>query len=204
MRTSSRSWTRPASGTSIAKTSTLYFYPPAGLDLKTAKFEGARLRTLVEFRGDEKNPVKNITLRGLTFRHAARTFMETKVPLLRSDWTIARVGALFLNGTEDCALDDCMIQQVGGNAVFVNMYNRRVTIQRCHISEIGASGVCFVGDTHAQRSPRFMPPRSGSNWGPLAEDIEAAGGSLKGKAGSDDMDRNAGAENLQLSGRLRG
>lgn len=174
-----------------AKTSTLYFYPPPGVDLKRATVEVARLRTLVEFQGSEKNPVQNITLRGLTFRHALRTFMETKVPLLRSDWTIARVGALFLDGTENCNLDDCTIQQVGGNAIFVNRYNRHVTIQRCQINDIGASGVCFAGDTHAQRSPKFQSARSGSNWGPLAGEIEAAGGSLKGKAG-EDMDRTPG------------
>jgi len=72
------------------------------------------------------------------------------------------------------------------------MYNRHVTVQRSHIGEIGASGVCFVGDTHAQRSPRFQSPRSGSNWGPLASEIEAAGGSLKSKPGGDDMDRTPG------------
>ncbi len=171
--------------------STLYFYPPPGVDLKSATFEAARLRTLVEFQGSEKNPVQNVTLRGLTFRHAARTFMETKVPLLRSDWTIARVGALFLNGTENCTIDDCTIQQVGGNAIFVNMYNRHATIERCHLSDLGASGVCFVGDTHAQRSPRFQSPRSGKNWGALPEDIEAAGGLPKGAAGGE-MDRTPG------------
>ena len=34
-----------------AKTSTLYFYPPAGVDLATATIEAVRLRHLVEFRG---------------------------------------------------------------------------------------------------------------------------------------------------------
>ena len=61
-----------------SKTHTLYFYPPAGLDLKNAVVEATRLRTLVEFRGDEEHPVKWITLRGLVFRQAARTVMDTK------------------------------------------------------------------------------------------------------------------------------
>ena len=50
--------------------------------------------------------------------------METKEPLVRSDWTIYRGGALFYTGTGDCSLEDCFIDQVGGNAVFVNNYNR--------------------------------------------------------------------------------
>jgi hypothetical protein len=135
------------------KTHTLYFYPPAGLKLDGAIVEATRLRSLVEFRGSEANPVRFVTLRGLTFRQAARTFMETKEPLLRTDWAIYRGGAIFFEGTEDCGLEDCFLDRVGGNAVFVNNYNRRVTVRGCHVAGAGASGVCFVGDPRAARSP---------------------------------------------------
>ena len=137
-----------------AKNSLLYFYPPAGLDLAKATIEAVRLKHLIEYRGTEQSPVRFVTLRGLTFRHAARTFMENKEPLVRSDWTTYRGGALFLNGTEDCAIEDCFLDQVGGNAVFVNNYNRRVTIRGCHIAKAGANGVAFVGDRDAARVPR--------------------------------------------------
>ncbi len=138
-----------------AKTHTLYFLPPAGLDLRTATIEATRLRNLVEFRGTESAPVRFITLRGLTFRHAARTVMDTREPLMRSDWAIYRGGALFLEGAEDCAIEDSLLDQVGGNAIFVNCYNRRIAIRGCQIVKAGASGVCFVGDPRATRSPLF-------------------------------------------------
>jgi hypothetical protein len=137
------------------QTHMLYFYPPAGLDLKRAVVEATRLRTLVEFRGDEAHPVKWITLRGLIFRQAARTVMDTREPLVRSDWAIYRGGAIFFNGAEDCALEDSFIDQVGGNAVFVNNHNRRVAIRGTQIARAGASGICFVGDPKAARSPLF-------------------------------------------------
>jgi hypothetical protein len=137
------------------ETHTLYFYPPAGLDLKRAVVEATRLRTLVEFRGDEANPAKWITLRGLTFRQAARTVMDTREPLVRTDWAIYRGGAIFFNGAEDCALEDSFIDQVGGNAIFVNNYNRRVAIRGTQIAKAGASGICFVGDPQSARSPLF-------------------------------------------------
>jgi hypothetical protein len=136
------------------KTSTLYFYPPAGVDLATATLEAVRLRHLFEFRGTEQSPVRFMSFKGLTFRHAARTFMENREPLVRSDWTTYRGGALFLNGTEDCTIEDCFIDQVGGNAVFVNNYNRRVTVRGCHIAKAGANGVAFIGDRDAARVPR--------------------------------------------------
>ena len=137
------------------KSHTLYFLPPAGLDLSRATVEATRLRSLVEFRGSEAQPVRFVVLRGLTFRHAARTVMDTKEPLMRSDWAIYRGGAIFLEGTEDCALEDGFLDQVGGNAIFVNHYNRRVTVRGCQVARAGASGVCFVGDPQATRNPLF-------------------------------------------------
>jgi hypothetical protein len=137
------------------KTHMLYFFPPPGLDLAKATVEATRLRSLVEFRGTEENPVRFVTLRGLIFRHAARTVMDTKEPLLRTDWAIYRDGAVFFEGTEDCVLEDSFLDQVGGNAVFVNHYNRRVTVRGCHIARAGASGICIVGDPQAARNPLF-------------------------------------------------
>jgi len=138
-----------------AKTQTLYFYPAEGLDLKAATYEATRLDHLVELQGSRERPVRHIAIRGLAFRHANRTFMETKEPLLRSDWTIYRGGALLINGAEDCRVEDCEFDQVGGNAVFVNNYNRRIAVRDCHFHEIGASAVCFVGDPNSVRNPRF-------------------------------------------------
>ena len=133
----------------------LYFVPPAGLDLRRAVVEATRLRNLVEFRGTADKPVRFLTLRGLTFRHAARTVMDTREPLMRSDWAIHRGGAILLEGTEECVVEDTFLDQVGGNAIFVNRYNRRDTFRRLHIARAGASGICFVGDPAAVRSPLF-------------------------------------------------
>lgn len=137
------------------KTNTLYFLPPSGVDLATAKVEVVRLRHLVEFRGSEQQPVRFVTMRGFTFRHTAHTFMLTKEPLLRSDWTIYRGGAVLFEGAEDCTLEDGFFDQVGGNSVFVSNYNRRLAVRGCRIEKSGAGGVTFVGDPAAVRSPLF-------------------------------------------------
>ena len=138
-----------------AKTKTLYYKPAANVDLDNASVEVVRLRHLVEFQGDAKNPVKHISLKGFTVRHASRTFMDCKEQLLRSDWAIYRGGAFVLTGTEDVSIMDCEFDQVGGNAIFCNNYNRRPLIKGCHIHDIGASGVCFIGDPNAVRDPLF-------------------------------------------------
>ena len=138
-----------------AASGTLYFFPPAGLDLKTATVEVVRLRHLIEFNGTKEKPVKFITLRGLTFRHAARTFMENREPLLRSDWTVYRGGAVVFNGAEDAAIEACDFDQLGGSAIFVNNYNRRIAVRGCLLRECGANGIAFVGDQKAVRNPLF-------------------------------------------------
>lgn len=137
------------------ETQTLYFYPPAGVDVRKATFVTARLSELFEFRGTQQAPVRLIDLAGMTLRHTARTFMETKEPLLRSDWTIYRGGAVLLTGAEDCQILDCEFDQVGGNAVFVSKYNRRVAVRGTHIHGAGGSGVAFVGSPDAVRDPLF-------------------------------------------------
>ena len=133
----------------------LYFMPEPGTDLQTAKVEIVRLRHLIEFSGSMENPVKSVHLKGFVFRHTARSFMENKEQLLRSDWTVYRGGAVVYNGAEDCTITDCEFDQVGGNTIFVNNYNRRITIRGCYIHHSGANGIAFVGNPATVRSPIF-------------------------------------------------
>jgi hypothetical protein len=81
--------------------------------------------------------------------------MENKEQLLRSDWTISRTAAVVFNGAEDCSIIDCEFDQVGGNTILVNNYNRHITIEGCYIHNSGASGIVFVGDPASVRSPIF-------------------------------------------------
>jgi hypothetical protein len=138
-----------------AKTNILYYKPETVTDLVKAKIEVVRLKQLVEFQGSLEAPVKNITFQGFVVRHAARTFMETKEPMVRSDWTIFRGGAFMLTGTENIQILDCEFDQVGGNAIFVSNYNRHALVKGTYIHHTGASGVCFVGDPNALRDPLF-------------------------------------------------
>ena len=137
------------------KTNLLYFMPPNASDLPTALVETAQLKHLVEFVGSSKKPVHHVSLKGFIFRHTARTFMETREPLLRSDWTIYRGGAIVFQNAENCGLENCEFDQLGGNGIFVNNYNRHITISGCHLHHCGASGICFVGNPVTVRSPKF-------------------------------------------------
>ncbi|MBT4498800.1 MAG: signaling protein, partial [Gemmatimonadetes bacterium] len=166
-----------------ADTGVLYVYPPEGIDLDQSEVVTVQLAHLIEFQGAVGpvpspgvspqampgdagsgdpayrkmlvSPVSWIILEGITFRHTARTFMETKEPLLRSDWTIYRGGAVTFTGASDCTVQDCTFDSPGGNAVFVNKWNRRITVKSSHFKEVGASAVAFVGSPDAVRNPQF-------------------------------------------------
>jgi hypothetical protein len=137
------------------KERTLYYSPEAGVDLAKAKVEVVRLQKLLVFEGTKENPVQFIELKGFVFRHAARSFMENKEQLLRSDWTTFRGGAIQFTGAENCTISDSEFDQLGGNSIFVNNYNRYITIKGCYIHHSGASGVAFVGDPEMVRNPLF-------------------------------------------------
>ncbi|MDR3228948.1 MAG: right-handed parallel beta-helix repeat-containing protein [Puniceicoccales bacterium] len=145
------------------KTRTLYYYPPAALDLAAATIVVPQLETLVRIVGTAGKPVRNVSLRGIVFKHTLRTFMKTNEPLQRGDWRVWRGGAVVFENAEDCEVSDCAFDGVGGNAVLVNNRNRRVGVARCLVRDAGASGVLFLGDPAAARSALFhygktLPP----------------------------------------------
>lgn len=133
----------------------LYYYPLPDEDIDNATIETPQLKSLIEFVGSASAPVKHITIAGIDLTQTVRTFMESYEPLLRSDWTIYRGGAVAFRGTENCELKDCSIYNVGGNAVFFDKYNRYSSVTGTHFTLVGASAICFVGDTEAVRSPSF-------------------------------------------------
>ncbi len=133
----------------------LFFIPPAGVNLESAVVEGTNLKSLIELKGSESDPVKDVRISGLTLQATRRTFMENREPLLRSDWTIYRGGAIYAKGTTGCTVENCYFDQVGGNAVFVSEFNRDFHVTGCRIEDAGANGVAFVGSPRAVRNPLF-------------------------------------------------
>lgn len=129
---------------------TLYYFPMDGENLATAVLEVPVVKHLFELKG-----CSNVTLKGLEMTQTRRTFMEKYEPLLRSDWTVYRGGAVLMERTSNCNLERCYLHDLGGNALFFSNYNRNSGISSSHITRIGASAICFVGNTDAVRSPSF-------------------------------------------------
>ncbi len=133
---------------------TLYLYPEEGVDLSKARLEAAGPEELIVLRQEGKKEVSRVTLKDIVFTGTRRTFMENREPLLRSDWTIYRSGAVLMQGTEDCHIIGCDFFDLGGNAVFVDGKNTGVRIVSCDIYDVGGNGIAFVGKRSAYRGPR--------------------------------------------------
>jgi len=66
--------------------------------------EAPVLETLVRFAGTQAAPVRFVALDGFRMTQTASTFLaDYDVPSL-SDWAIHRGGAVFLEGTQSCAV----------------------------------------------------------------------------------------------------
>lgn len=133
----------------------LYYYPPRNINLANATIVVSVLKNSIVLKGSAGKPLRRVSMTGLNFLHNDRSFMDTREPLVRSDWTIYRGGAVFMDGTENCAVKDCNFTGIGGNAIMISNYNKNDTVSGCHISYIGANAVSFIGDPQALRSPSF-------------------------------------------------
>ncbi|WP_158281238.1 chitobiase/beta-hexosaminidase C-terminal domain-containing protein [Dyadobacter jejuensis] len=129
----------------------LYYWPPAGLDLHDALVEVPVVKDIIQIKGTPEQPVKNIHLKNIRFTQAKTTFMDAYEPLARGDWSIHRGGAIFMEGAEDCVIDACDFDDLGGNAVFMSGYNRNNMVRNAQFSNLGESAVCFVGKPSAVR-----------------------------------------------------
>ena len=123
----------------------LYYKPAPGTDMARALVQAPVLEQLVRFEGSQDDPVRHIALEGFRLTQTASTFLgEYDIPSL-SDWAVHRGGTVFLEGTRDCAVRACWFDSVGGNAVFINNYNRGASVTGCKFTETGDSAVCLVG-----------------------------------------------------------
>ncbi|MHC4502195.1 MAG: PDZ domain-containing protein, partial [Planctomycetota bacterium] len=136
---------------------TLYFQPENRADLDNALFEAVANPHLIRLKGTSASPVRFVTLDGFTFSGAAPTWKLTQDHLPNGgDFVVHRGGAVTLDGTEDCTVKNCSFAELGGNAVFINAYNRRTTVEDCLIRNIGANGVALCGAAEAMRGRQFF------------------------------------------------
>lgn len=160
-------------------TGQLYYYPPANTILNSATIELATLEELLKVVGTASTKVKYLTFNRLTFTQTHRTlFTGTFEGLLRSDWCIVRKSAFFVQDAENITIKHCFFDQLGGNAVFFNGYNRNHQVYNNEFTDCGATCVQTVGLQSAVRTPstwaHTVSPISDNTSGPATPDYPEA------------------------------
>ena len=67
--------------------------------------------------------------------------------LTGGDWSLQRLGAIYLEGTHRVAILSCVVTRVDGNAIMLSGYNRNTSISRNEFAWIGDSVLASWGYT---------------------------------------------------------
>jgi len=121
------------------------WYNGTGAPPADTVFVATNLQVLVNITGTSSSPVVGVALSGLGFRDTAYTYMEPHGLPSGGDWALARTGAVFLQGTENCTIDSSVFTRLDTVGVFLSGYNRAATISRSEFSWLGESAIALWG-----------------------------------------------------------
>jgi len=157
--------------------SILYYMPYEGLNLGNARVEIGLLNNLIELRGSRQEPIRHLNFEGFRFTHTRATFLDEYITPSNGDWGIYQGGAIYMEGTEDCAVEGCFFDAVGGNGIYISHHARRIRIFGNKFSYTGESAVCLVGESHIIENENLVCPFCGTagywDFGPDPENYPA-------------------------------
>lgn len=107
-----------------------------------------QLQTLLNISGSQSNPVKDLTVEGVSFTASAITYMMPHGVPSGGDWAMERMAAVFLQGTESVTLSKCVFERLDGHAVMLSGYNRHAEISDSDFAYIGGTAIAAWGITN--------------------------------------------------------
>jgi hypothetical protein len=123
----------------------LYFLPPDDFD--AGAVEVPCIDRLVGLRDTQ-----HVTLRGLTFTGTttADDYHPDGVQGIGANYSqqgwVYCGETLHLRGTRHCTVEDCLLDQPGGNGIYLERGNYRTAVRRCEVAHAGANGIVLAGD----------------------------------------------------------
>lgn len=178
----------------------LYYKPEADVDLRRSSIEITTANSLLRFVGTVDRPAHDFWVSGLVFDRARDTLFDASEPLLRSDWKIARDGAVFIEDAANVEIRDSDFQDLGGQGVFVSGYARNIRVRGNSFRKLGGTAISFVGLARAVRDPLFDPyestplARLDRTPGPASEDYP------RDSDATDNLIHDIGTSDLQAAG----
>lgn len=131
------------------------YYNGTGAPPKNMEVVVPQLQVLFNISGSQWNPVRDLTIDGITFKAASHTYMVPHGVPSGGDWALDRIGALFLQGTEGVVISNSIFERLDGNAVMISGYNRNATIQDSDFAYIGENAIASWGYTNETATSGF-------------------------------------------------
>ena len=134
------------------KSGRLTYIARPGEDLSKAEVIAPRLEQLLVLQGNfpAKQPVKNITLRGLTFSYTDWTTPAEGYADTQAAVTVR--GDIRAEAATGCLLTNCVFTRLANYAVELGRGCQRDTVSRCEMFDLGAGGV-RLGEPQQRADP---------------------------------------------------
>lgn len=130
------------------QTGKLYLWPRNDSPVVAPQLsELIRVEGVIDLKGPQDQPVRNLRFRGLTFKHGERYQLSENDAGLQHDWDMLdKDNALIrLRGTEDCVIEDCHFLHSGSNAIRVDLHGQKNKTSGNHIEHMGGGGILLCG-----------------------------------------------------------
>lgn len=131
------------------------FYNGTGVPPNDMEVVVPQQKTLINVTGTQWDPVRGVTIDGLTFRATRYTYMEPHGIPSAGDWALDRTSAVFLQGTENTTVQNSMFERLDGNALMISGYNRNTTVQDNDFAYIGGNAIISWGYTNETATSGF-------------------------------------------------
>ena len=141
-------------------TGTLLYWPMPGEDMTRAEVVAPAVGpTLIRFKGQPsaKRYVEHVTFRGLSFQHTD-CLLTRDMPLDQQGAT-ERQPLVDAVGLRHAVFEGCEVAHAGENGVWLDAGCSDNTLSRCHIHDLGASGV-YIGPRGAGDTPETAVARN--------------------------------------------
>ena len=161
----------------------LYYMPREGEDMRTADVEAPALETLLKVEGTPDRPVTDVTLSGITFRHATwmRPSLMGHAPLQagmymteaykirpkisrpngdhkldNQGWVGRPAAAVAVDGATDVRFEQCSFEHCASTGLDYHTFISGGSINRCTFTDLGGSGIVagsFGPEAHEAHLP---------------------------------------------------
>ena len=137
---------------------TLYFRPPDDRAPQDGRVTVPMIDRLIELRATAGQPVRHLRFEGITFTQTLSGhphFMPLHPDYIDCNRPLSAGWSFYIENAEHCAIENCIFDQVGGDAIRLHGYNAHHRIAHNEFVGVGAQAICFA---HLDFWPYDFPP----------------------------------------------